>query len=922
MDRKVSTCRFWCEAKSFPLLCAMLACFAAYFGTSSAQAQSVQLTSEQQRLLSQLPPSQRDAAMRQLRQFSARSVGLASSNETTDRSEKEKSDDIFGEVDVDEEVVPHLEPESTVIVSVVLPPNAVAGSTDAVATRGRTEMIQRIRSRNPYKLDEFGRLNLPGIAPIFLAGLTEDQATARLQSDIALEGIDTVLTLLPLSPVGVKALEPYGYDLFERNRRQGEGSAQVPVPANYAIGPGDLVRIQLFGNRNAEYEVPVERDGTIQIPEIGPIVVSGFSFEQLRDDIRQLVSKQLIGTQASVSLGELRSIQVFLVGDVNKPGAYTVGSLSTMTHVLSAGGGVAPHGSLRSIQLKRGGAAIANLDVYDLLMRGDTRDDARVQSGDVVFVPPVGKRVSVSGDVKRPAIYEFRGSATVADALELAGGVLPSALGRDIKIERVQGGDGIETLDANLSNAGGSVLIRDGDKVYVPRVPPAIESSVVVEGNVYRPGPTEWRPGLRLSDVIESSRSLKPTSDLNYVLIRREPVANAGPTVLSASLRAAWQMKGGPVDLELMPRDTIYVFDLDVGRSHITGPLIEELQLRSTKSSPLPVVTIGGSVNAPGEFPMEAGMTIADLVRAGGGLAQSAYTDDAELTRYEITSSGERDTRVISIDLARALDGDQAANFELQSFDYLNIREVPSWSDKEFVELLGEVRFPGRYPIKRGESLSSVVSRAGGPTELAFTEGAVFTRAALKLREKDQMDILASRIEQDLATLSISGGGPSDAQGIGQSLLAQLRSFEPVGRLVIDLGRLINERSADGIAVRDGDILRIPRRPQEVTVIGEVQYATSHVFRKGFDRDDYIERSGGTTAKADKKRIYVVRANGEVLVGNSSRFFRRSGQTEIHAGDTIVVPLDTDRIRPLVLWTSATQIVYNLAIAAAAVAGF
>jgi polysaccharide export outer membrane protein len=273
------------------------------------------------------------------------------------------------------------------------------------------------------------------------------------------------------------------------------------------------------------------------------------------------------------------------------------------------------------------------------------------------------------------------------------------------------------------------------------------------------------------------------------------------------------------------------------------------------------------------------------------------------------------------------LAGDPAADLQLQPFDYLVIKEVPLWASQEEVEISGEVRFPGRYPIHRGETLRSVMERAGGLTDLAFGEGAVFTREELKVREKKQLETLATRLEQDVAQFSLmtaqeTGKDASSALAVGQSLLANIRNAMPVGRLVIDLDRSMAAQPGSelDVVLKDGDRLLVPRVTQEVTVVGEVQSATSHLYRAGVTRNDYIAMSGGLTPRADNGRIYVVRADGSVVIHGANAWF--GGGVDIRAGDTIVAPLDTERMRPLPFWTAVTTIIYNLAIAAAAVNSF
>jgi polysaccharide biosynthesis/export protein len=272
--------------------------------------------------------------------------------------------------------------------------------------------------------------------------------------------------------------------------------------------------------------------------------------------------------------------------------------------------------------------------------------------------------------------------------------------------------------------------------------------------------------------------------------------------------------------------------------------------------------------------------------------------------------------------LMAALRGDATANVAVAPYDVLSVREVPRWQADGSIVLRGEVVFPGTYSIRHGETLSSVVQRAGGLTDQAFPGGSVFTRVSLRDREREQLDQMARRIESELATLSLADAGANDVRSIGQGLVTQLRNTQPTGRFVIQLDQVLTGNRASDILLRDGDVLSVPVLAQEVTVIGEVQYTTSHAYQRGLGRDDYINRSGGLTRRADEDLIYVVRANGEVVADTGSSWFRRNGSSEILPGDTVVVPLDVDRVRPLARWSAVTSVVYNLAIAAAAVNSF
>jgi polysaccharide export outer membrane protein len=445
---------------------------------------------------------------------------------------------------------------------------------------------------------------------------------------------------------------------------------------------------------------------------------------------------------------------------------------------------------------------------------------------------------------------------------------------------------------------------------------------------VHRPGSFAWREGLRISDVIGSVRELRLNADQRYLLIRRESQNDRRVSVLSADLDAALAGPGSDADVRLMPRDQITVFDLEPGRERVIKSLMDELRLQSSIEHQTNVVRVEGKVKVPGEYPLESGMRVRDLLRAGGNLDTAAYGVKAELARYQVVDGQSRRTDLIEIDLAAVQRGEQTANVLLQPFDALFIKETPDWGDQERISIDGEVRFPGTYAIRRGESMHQVLIRAGGLTSLAFPRGAAFTRTELKDREQKQIDLLTSRLRGDVATLSLQAAaanqaGASSALTAGQSLLGQLEATEAVGRLVIDLPLILASEpgSASDVILFDGDRLVVPKQRQEVTVIGEVQSATSHLYKAGLGKDDYVALSGGATRKADQAKIYVVRTDGSVVANNSS-LFRRNYDVAIMPGDTIVVPLNTERIPRLPFWQAVTQIIYNLAISVAAINSF
>ena len=786
---------------------------------------------------------------------------------------------------------------------------------------GNAQVRERLRNANPYRLDDAGRLYLPGIPPIELAGLSEDVAALRLAVVPELGPFDVTVTRLDLEAVGEDALELFGHDFFDDVPSTFAQVRTIPAPVGYVMGPGDALNVRFFGSQNLTHFLPVDPDGTISIPGLAPINVTGLTFDDARTLISDRVTEALIGVTASTTLGELRSIEVSVFGDVVRPGSYTVSSLARIINALFASGGVSEIGSLRRIELVRGGETVTTLDLYDPLLRGDTSNDARLLSGDTIFVPPIGPTVAIDGEVRRPAIYEVNGES-VDELIAMAGGLRPGADLGAARLERIVAGSGTTVIDLDLAATGGQTPVRDGDAVRIAPTLQRLSEAVRLDGNVQRPGNYPWRPGMTVSDLLRGPEDVKPVSDLGYVLIRRESRENVEVDAFSVDIEAVWQGRLGAADLALEPRDTVYVFHLETGRQQYMQPIIEEISAQIGPGESAPVVRVGGQVRAQGDYPLEPGMRVGDLVRAGGGLRDSAYTGDAELARYRVANGETRQTELVTINLEAALAGDPAADLALAPYDYLLVKEIASWRGEQSVTLGGEVMHPGTYPFYQGELLSSVIERAGGLTAFAFPEGAVFTRVEQRQREIEQIEAYAQRLQTELASTGLAEQGAADVLETGESLLNQLRNATVTGRLPIRLQDIIAGNLDTDIELREGDELLVPERRQEVAMLGEVQYRTSHIYERGLALEDYIDRSGGLTRRADNRQIYVVRANGEVVSDQGRRWFRSREVFEIRPGDTIVVPLEVNRLRPLDFWRDVTQVLYNLAVAAAAVASF
>ncbi|TKB46469.1 sugar transporter [Ferrimonas sediminicola] len=806
-----------------------------------------------------------------------------------------------------------------------------------------------------------------------------------------------------------QALKPFGYDLFAGQPTTFAPVSDVPVPADYRIGPGDSINVQLYGKESKRFALVVDRLGNIQIPDMEPVTVIGMSYGELKEAIQSFVAEKMIGQSAHISMGELRSIRIFVAGDAYNPGSYTVSSLSTVSQALFVAGGLKTIGSLRNIQVKRAGKLIATFDVYDLLMRGDALGDVRLQSGDVVFIPPIGETVSVTGEVLRPAIYELKGNETMADIVAMAGGVKPGAYPAASIVERY-GNDYLkQVVRVNLtSNQGRALTAKGGDTLVVRSTSALANDSITLLGQVTRPGQYQWTQGIRISDILTSvSADLSWNAETDMALVVREKNIQGDIEVLGVDLLEAIQHKGTDEDLVLQANDKLIVFadrdealdrralgkffakvkqdqalqqvaqqnyrqledqqlaELDnkkqlssvagvavtesisaeekrqedlalanlmllglfnqpklialsdqMTRRELLFPVMAKLQSQARSSSRAEEVSVTGDVRYPDNYPLIKGAAVADLIVLAGGLKESAYLPNAELSRsYYDNNEGMR-VQHWNIDLTKAMEGDKTQNLMLASRDRLNVLTKPSWATNETVEIRGEVRFPGTYIIQRGETLADVVKRAGGFTDYAYLYGAVFTRESMKKQEALEIRRVTNSLRKEIANRTLSQQGSFASVADTDAMLAQLEQVRPVGRLVIDLESVMEPTSGNDFRVEAGDLLYIPPMRQVVSVMGEVQHATAHRFDAGLSLTDYMRMSGNTTQRADDDRIYIVRADGSVMLPEESYWF--GGKQQLKPGDTVIVPLDTNYKDNLTLWSQVTNIIYNSAVALSA----
>ena len=873
----------------------------AFFLTSASSvsyAADPSLTQEQLRQLQQLPAAEREALLRALQSGAPARQGkipggpeLVQPQPTVAPPEPD--------IDLSGLQAPRIKGGDTILVRFIPAPKA-----------GPAPQL--------FVLDRFGGLVLPEVGRIILAGLNADQAAARLAVEPAFEGVLIEVELLPVE----KELKAFGYDLFVRAREAFAPATDIPIPAGYVLGPGDSVLVQLFGKRNVEYELVITRDGLLLFPELGPIPVAGLRFSQLRRRIRARVENQLIGVKASVTLGRLRSIRVFVLGNVERPGSYTVSGLSTLTNALLMSGGIKRSGSLRSIELKRQGKVVSRMDLYDLLLRGDTRADVRLLPGDVIFVPPIGRTAGVGGWVRRPAVYELKDERTVQDLIRIAGGLLPDAFAQATQITRILASGERILMDVDLTKPEFQPMrVRDGDVVRVAPALERVERVVTLTGSVQRPGDYQWVPGMRLIDLIPSVSHLLPEVDARYLLVQRENPADRKLELLSANLIDALEDPESAANLVLQPRDRVRVFDLQTDRSTVIEPLLDRIMVQSSPEKPVPEISIIGTVHHPGRYPLSSNMKVSDLLTAAGGLSDRSYTLEAELTRFRVVDGKKREQRRWDIDLERILARPNGElDITLAPYDQINIRRIPNWDDVGTIEVIGEVKFSGTYVVARGEMLSNVIKRVGGLTDEAYPRGAVFTRESVRQREQEQLERLALQLEKDLVVIRAEaeeiGVDKERALNEARLLLQRIRGTKAVGRMVISLDAILQDQEEFDIRVQPGDKLIIRQRPEVVTVVGEVYHATTRLLQKKLKRDDVIRLSGGVTERGNKKAIFVVHADGSVSPPRGPS----GGNIKMAAGDVIVVPLKVDRINKMKLITDITQIIFQLAFSAAAIA--
>lgn len=787
---------------------------------------------------------------------------------------------------------------------------------------------------------------------------------------------------VPFNPAELKR---FGIDVFANTVSDDTVQTQLPmdlpVGPDYVVGPGDGLAVDLWGPVSQRIYRFVDREGRLSLPEVGPVLVSGRTLGDVQELVQRVLRTQFHDISADVSLSRLRTVRVYVVGDVQFPGAYDISSLSTPLNALFVAGGPTDNGSLRLVRHFRGKQLIEEVDLYDLLLHGIRGDLKRLEDGDTVQVPPIGPQITLQGMVRRPAIYELHNEKSLAEGLELAGGILPAATLRHIDVERLEAHQKRTMLSLDIDGAGNSeeinrqlqaFTIRDGDEVRIFPIAPYNQDAVYLQGHVLRPGKYSYHAGMKITDLISSYSDLLPEPAAKYAEIVRlnppdfhpsvesfelsaamanpavapklqpldtvrifsrydfepPPVVTVGgevqypgsyPTSGQAHLRDAVYQAGGitpdasPESAQLvrsMPDGSLKILAIDLSRALAGDPIDNVLlqprdrlliQRKATTVDP-PTVFVKGEVARPGRYPLTTNLHVEDLIRISGGMKRSAYTERADLTRFDPRDPQKTLGEHIEVYIAGALAGDPKDDLLLRDGDVLTIRQLPGWNDiGASVTVGGEVVHPGAYGIAPGEKLSSVLKRAGGFRTTAFPQGAVLLRNDVRqLQEKSRRELI-QRVEQDVTTAKVSVNETSKDQADLQQavlqqherVLAALRDAPITGRLVIHLSRDLSalEKSRDDIELREGDSLYIPKLPQFIAVSGQVYNSNAITFEPNRTVDWYLKRAGGPTNLADKKNIFVIRASGAVVSGSSAGWWTGNiGVTRIQPGDTIVVP--------------------------------
>ena len=594
--------------------------------------------------------------------------------------------------------------------------------------------------------------------------------------------IPSLYDLYVQAPSWDRPPQRFGTEVFQDGLRDLRSiPMDLPVGPDYVVGPGDSLSIDLWGGVSTKLVRVVDRQGRVTLPEAGPLLVSGRSLGEVQQSVQKAIGTQYRDTSADVSVSRLRTVRVYVVGEVEEPGAYDISSLSTALNALVAAGGATPRGSLRSLKHMRGRQELEEIDAYDLLLHGVTPDAKRLENGDTLLVPPVGAQVTVTGMVRRPAIYELHGEKTVAEVLELAGGILPAAALRHVEVQRLEAHEKrtMLSLDLSLDNSTPSQLasfrIQDGDEIHIFPITPYNQDTIYLQGHVLRPGRYSYRDGMKLTDLVASYKEVLPEPAAHYGEIIRLNPPDFRPSVVSFDLAAA--MKDPTTAPQLQALDTVRVFS-------------------RFDFEPAPTVSVSGEVRSPGTYRTSGQMHLRDGIYLAGGLTPDAAQGSAQVFRTQADGT----LKVLSVDLKEAIAGNPVENILLLPRDRLLIHKSPAKVDPATVYINGEVAKPGRYPLVANMRVSDLVRSAGGLLRSANPDSGDLTHYAI-----------------------------SDSSG----------ERVPAGHQDLNLAAALAGTENQNVPLHDGDVLTVPQQAgwndigAVVTLRGEVRKPGVYGIRSG-----------------------------------------------------------------------------------------
>jgi protein involved in polysaccharide export with SLBB domain len=728
-----------------------------------------------------------------------------------------------------------------------------------------------------------------------------------------------------------RPLPVYGRQLFDEVPTTFAPVEHVPVPADYVLGPGDELLIRAWGKIDLDSRVTVDRNGQIYLPKVGSLTVAGLRYEQAEGYLHSAIGALFKDFELNVAMGQLRSIQIFVLGSARQPGGYTVSSLSTLVDALFASGGPSATGTMRHIQLRRGGQTLSEFDIYDLMQKGDKSHDVRLLPGDVIYFPSIGAQVAISGDINVPGIYELKGETTVGAALQGAGGMTSLADAERVVLERIENHSSRQVEEFPLDALGQGHLLRDGDLLRVFPLSPKFENAVTLRGNVAQPGLYAWKEGMRISDLIPS-RAFLITRDYwnreNHVVPRistrpfRDPRTDqfrdqqTGQSVdLSADQygNPRTDQFGNAQEDQYGNQRTDQPGNAQVGQSGI---------LRTNQS--------GNQSNG------QSGNSRTPIIDTVGQISAEINWEYALIERLD-----ERDlsTHLIPFRLAGAIDNPTSQDNQLlKAGDVVTIfsradLELPMEKHASFIQVGGEVNAPGVYRVNPGETLRDVVKQAGGLTPHSYLYASILTRVSARQAQEKQLQQSTEQMQREL-TAKFANAVPQTGQtgadqqaqlAMQQAALARLASIKPTGRVVLDM-KPGAETIADmpAFPLEDGDTFYIPPRLSTVEVAGAVYNANALRYEPGKRLIAYLNDAGGATREADPRRIFVIRADGTVVSRQSrnSHSHGSYGNLKLLPGDAIIVPEKLRVSNGLQTFSNYAQIISGAAMTGAVLGTF